>query len=88
MAQQTNYIIDYIAGMRAEAGKSYTSDEILSLYPSATVVEIRSKETIVSINGTIAIRFSYGEQTTITSGKTWIFITDCDLAIGKLVNLV
>jgi hypothetical protein len=85
---QTNYIVDYIAGMRAEAGKSYTAASILALYPSATVVEVRSKETIVSINGTIAVKFSYGEQTTITTGKTWVFITDCDLAIGKLVSLV
>ena len=88
MAQPTNYAYDYIAGIHVKSGTSYTTDSILAIYPTAKIAELRTDNTMLSINATDAVKFNKGDIAYITPGRTWTFATDCEIALASLVNLV
>lgn len=88
MSQPTQYIYDYLGAKSIKANEILTSADILALYPTAKVVEMRTDNVKVSINATDATVWMRGDRAYVNSGRTWAFLDDCEIAIATLVNLV
>lgn len=88
MAQPTS--IEYLGALVVKAGAQYTSDSILTTYPTATVIKIKpftldGYKTIgvrANINGGAMFPVKYDDESFINIGKTYIFDKDCIIAVG------
>lgn len=87
MAQPTNYVFNYIGGKQVHAGDVLTSDAILALDATIKVIQLRSDNVRVSINGTDAVPFKTDDIAYVIAGKTWTFLNDAELAYGNIINL-
>lgn len=79
---QPNYAIDYLGAMKVDKGTQYTSASILTAYPTATVLKMKTKDVSVSINGGVQFLTSFDDESYLSTGKTYIFDKDCIVAIG------
>lgn len=80
---QPSYAIEYIGAIRAIRGKTYLSANILTQFPNATCMKMKSDGVSVSVNGTDAFLTSFNDESFITTGHTYIFDKDCTIAIGR-----
>lgn len=76
------HAIDYLGAMAVDKGQPYTSDSIISAYPTATVLKMKTNGVSVSINGGVQFLTSFDDESYLTAGKTYIFDKDCIVAIG------
>lgn len=80
MAQ--HHAIDYLGALAVSKGQQYTSSSIISAYPTATVLKIKTDTVSVSINGGVQFLTSFDDESFLSTGKTYIFDKDCIVAIG------
>lgn len=80
---QPSYAIEYMGAISAKRGKVYTSEEVLSAFPNATCMKMKTSDVSVSVNATDAFLTNFDDESFITTGHTYIFSKDCVIAIGK-----
>lgn len=76
------HAIDYLGAMAVNKGQQYTSASIITAYPTATVLKIKTDKVSVSINGGVQFLTSFDDESYLSAGKTYIFDKDCIVAIG------
>ena len=76
------HAIDYLGALAVNKGQQYTSASIITAYPTATVLKIKTDKVSVSINGGVQFLTSFDDESYLTTGKTYIFDKDCIVAIG------
>lgn len=76
------HAIDYLGALAVSKGQQYTSASIVSAYPTATVLKIKTDKVSVSINGGVQFLTSFDDESYLSAGKTYIFDKDCIVAIG------
>lgn len=80
---QPAYAIEYLGAISAKSGKVYTSASVITAYPTATCMQMKTDGVSVSVNGSDAFLTSFDDESFITSGHTYIFTKDCVIAVGK-----
>jgi len=87
MAQPTSFILNYLGAVTIQAKKTYSSDDILNQFDTANIMVLKTQNgntpIKVSINGTDAFCITFDEIAFLEAGKSYIFDTDCTLAIAK-----
>ena len=76
------YAIEYLGAVEAKKNQPVNTADIITLYPAATVMKIKSRGVKVSVNNTPMFEISLDDESYITSGHTYIFSEDCVAAIG------
>ena len=76
------HAIDYLGALAVNKGQQYTSASIITAYPTATVLKIKTDKVSVSINGGVQFLTSFDDESYLSTGKTYIFDKDCIVAIG------
>lgn len=82
---QPMYVVEYLGAVLVQSGKLVTSAQVLAKYPSANMMKMKTKDVMVSVNGSDIFPVSYDDESYITSGHTYIFNKDCTIVIGKYV---
>lgn len=80
---QPAYAIEYLGAISAKSGKVYTSASVITAYPTATCMKMKTDGVSVSVNGSDAFLTNFDDESFITSGHTYIFTKDCVIAVGK-----
>jgi len=91
MAQPSQFLIRFLGSVEVTAGDTYTTAAILTAFPAATIMIMKSKGTSsnpikVSINSTAAIEIDFNEVGSITTGDTFVFNQACLIAVGEYVS--
>ena len=76
------HAIEHLGAIYVKAGIALTTASILTQFPTATVMIMKTENIKVSINGTAQFLTIFGGESYIQTGKTLIFDKDCTLAIG------
>ena len=84
---QPHYVVEYLGAMTLKAGQLYTTASIMSTYPTANMMKMKSEGIKVSIGGTDAFLISFDDESYITTGKTYIFSEQCTVVIGRYVSV-
>ena len=79
---QTSYAIVYIGAMNAKRDTSYSTADILTLFPTATVVKMKTEGVKASVNDTDYFDVGFDDETFLDTGHTYKFTKDCVIAIG------
>lgn len=82
---QPHYAIQYLGAVSIKGGQLYTSTEVINAYNTANMMKMKTKDVMVSVNGSDIFPVSYDDESYITSGHTYIFNKDCTIVIGKYV---
>ena len=80
---QPSYAVHYLGGVSAKSKEVLTSTSILTDFPTATCLIMKTNGVKVSIDGTDAFPVDYGEITYLETGHSYIFTKDCSLSVGK-----
>lgn len=80
---QPAYTIEYLGAISMEKGKLYTSAQIITAYPNATCMKMKTAGVSVSVNGTDAFQTSFDDESYIDIGHTYMFMQDCTIAIAR-----
>lgn len=91
MAQASNFVFDFVLTLRVDAGKTYTTADILALAPvgtSPTMVHLLSTTATIGIAGGDAVTWSKGDYIYLVTGRSWTFTSNAEVALSQLVNLV
>jgi hypothetical protein len=82
------HAIEYMGAVALEGNKSYTSTSILTAFPTANVMKMKTTGVAVSINGTAMFETSFDDESYISStSKSYIFNKNCVIAIGKYIAI-
>jgi len=79
---QPAYAIEYLGAISIEAGVSYSTTDILTAYPTATVIQMKTEGIKVGIDGGVMFLVAYDDESYLASGKSFIFDNPCIVAIG------
>ena len=79
--------IEYLGAIIAEPGKQYTSARVLTKYPTANVMKMKTSGIKVTVDGSDMFTISYDDESYIATGRTFIFSDACTIAIGRYVNI-
>ena len=85
---QPHYAVEYLGAISAEKNKLVTSASVLVVFPTATMMKMKTEGVSVSVDGTDMFLTSFDDESFITSGKSFIFDKNCTIAIGKYVAVV
>lgn len=80
-----HFIVEYLGAITAEANKDYTTAQVISQFPTATMMKLKTEGVSVNINGTDLFPVSYDDESYITTGKTYIFNKKCTIVVGRYV---
>ena len=83
-----HYAVEYLGAISAEKNKLVTSASVMTLFPTATMMKMKTEGVSVSVDGTDMFLTSFDDESFITSGKSFIFDKNCTIAIGKYVSVV
>ncbi len=79
---QPSYAIEYLGAMFVKAETSVTSASVLTAFPGATVVKMKTAGVKAGVNGTDMFDITYDDESYLITGKTFIFSKDCTIAVG------
>ena len=79
--------IEYLGAIIAEPIKQYTSASVLTKYPTANVMKMKTEGIKVTVDGSDMFPVSYDDESYITTGQTFMFSDACTIAIGRYVNI-
>lgn len=82
---QPQYAMEYLGAISVVAGEVYTIDNVLTDFPTANMMKMKTDGVKVSINGTDAFLVSFNDESYISSGKTYIFSQPCTIVVGRYV---
>jgi hypothetical protein len=80
---QPSYAIEYIAAVQAKANEAVTSADLLVLYPTATVIKMKTKGVRASVNSSVMFEVDYNDESFLTTGHSYKFDKDCVIAVGR-----
>ena len=80
-------VIEYLGAIVAEPRRQYTSASVLSKYPNATVMKMKTSGIKAGVDGSDMFTISYDDESYIATGRTFIFSDACTIAIGRYVNI-
>lgn len=80
------HILKYLGGMKLGKSKRYSTDEILSKYPTANIIQFKTNKALVSVSDSDMFEISFDDITYIDSGQHYIFNKDVMVAICELVG--
>ena len=83
-----HYVVEYLGAISAEKNKLVTSASVMTLFPTATMMKMKTEGVSVSVDGTDMFLTSFDDESFIASGKSFIFDKNCTIAIGKYVAVV
>lgn len=84
---QPHYVVEYLGAISAEQGKMYTSAGVLSKYPTANMMKMKTENVRVSVNNSDMFPVDMNDESYITSGHTYVFNGKCIIGIGKYVSV-
>ena len=79
--------IEYLGAIVAEPRRQYTSASVLSKYPNATVMKMKTSGIKAGVDGSDMFTISYDDESYIATGRTFIFSDACTIAIGRYVAI-
>lgn len=79
---QPQYAIEYLGAVNIKAGEAVTTADVLTTYPSATAMKMKTEDVKVSVDGSAMFPVKYDDESYIITGKTFIFNKDCIVVIG------
>lgn len=79
---QPSYAIEYLGAVKVTSGTSVTSASVLTSFPTATVLKMKTANVKVAINGGVQFDVVYDDESYLTTGKTYMFNKDCVVAVG------
>lgn len=79
--------IEYLGAMVAEPRKQYTSARIITKYPTANVMKMKTSGIKAGVDGSDMFTISYDDESYIATGRTFIFSDACTIAIGRYVAI-
>lgn len=82
---QPLYVIEYLGAVSIKREKLYNSADVISAFTGANVMKMKTEGVRVSVNGSDMFLTSFDDESYITSGHTYIFDTDCIVAVGKYI---
>ena len=80
-------VIEYLGAIVAEPRRQYTSASVLSKYPTATVMKMKTSGIKAGVDGSDMFTISYDDESYIATGRTFIFSDACTIAIGRYVAI-
>ena len=80
-------VIEYLGAIIAEPRKQYTSASVLTKYPTANVMKMKTSGIKVTVDGSDMFPVSYDDESYITTGRTFMFSDACTIAIGRYVAI-
>ena len=92
MAQPFGFLIKYLDGLEVEAGVPYNTSDIITSYPTATLLIMKTRCSNGSpikagVNKGIAFEIEFNEHASISAdGTIFIFNQDCTVAICEYVS--
>lgn len=82
---QPRMVFEYLGAISAKSGKINLSADVITAYPTANAMKMKTPKVSVSINGSDMFLTSFDDESYISTGKSFIFDTDCTIAIGRYV---
>ena len=79
--------IEYLGAIVAEPRRQYTSASVLSKYPTANVMKMKTSGIKAGVDGSDMFTISYDDESYIATGRTFIFSDACTIAIGRYVAI-
>lgn len=79
--------IEYLGAIIAGPRKQYTSASVISKYPTANVMKMKTSGIKVTVDGSDMFPVSYDDESYITTGRTFMFSDACTIAIGRYVAI-
>ena len=77
--------IEYLGAIIVEPRTQYTSASVISKYPTATVMKMKTSGIKAGVDGSDMFTVSYDDESYIATGRTFIFSGACTIAIGRYV---
>ena len=84
---QPTHIIEYLGAIIVEPRKQYTSASVLTKYPTANVMKMKTSGIKAGVDGSDMFTVSYDDESYIATGRTFIFSDACTIVIGRYVNI-
>ena len=79
--------IEYLGAIVAEPRRQYTSASVLTKYPTANVMKMKTSGIKAGVDGSDMFTVSYDDESYIATGRTFIFSDACTIAIGRYVAI-
>lgn len=79
--------IEYLGAIVVEPRRQYTSASVLSKYPNANVMKMKTSGIKAGVDGSDMFTVSYDDESYIATGRTFIFSDACTIAIGRYVAI-
>ena len=79
--------IEYLGAIIVEPKKQYTSASVLTKYPTANVMKMKTSGIKAGVDGSDMFPVSYDDESYITTGRTFMFSDACTIAIGRYVAI-
>ena len=84
---QPLYVVEYLGAVSIQSGQLYASTNVISTYPTANMMKMKTEDVKVSVNGSDMFPVTFDDESFITSGHTYIFDKNCTIVIGKYVAI-
>ena len=81
------YAVEYLGAVSIQSGNLSASANIISAYPTANMMKMKTENVKVSVNGSDMFPITFDDESFITSGHTYIFDKNCTIVIGKYVAI-
>ena len=82
---KTMYAIEYLGAFSMKANQKYSSANIKTQFPEATVLKMKTHEVKIAIDNTDMFPITYDDETYLVTGHTYIPNIDCIVVVGKYV---
>ena len=79
---QPLYAIEYLGAIEASKNTAVTSASVLTLYPTATVLKIKTARVSVSVDDSVMFPTDYNDESYLVTGHSYTFSKDCIVAVG------
>lgn len=79
--------IEALGGFQCLANTPTTTASIIAVFPTATIVKIKTEGSVLSIDGTVKFATTYDAISNLQTGHTYIFDKDTTLMVGKYVTV-
>lgn len=89
MALDTNYVMNYLAGVNIPAGTTKTTAQLTAIAAGAKVFQVMNDGGVrIAINGSDGVHFPKGSSLFITAAYNWTFANNCEIALCVAVSAV
>ena len=79
---QPSYAIEYLGAIEATKNTAVTSASVLTLYPTATALKIKTAGVSVSVDNSVMFPTDYNDESYLVTGHTYTFSENCIVAVG------